>query len=51
MSGLENDGPRHGSTRTLFNDESVQQAIRYILDGQGKPMSAFIADRSRRSRL
>jgi len=42
---------RHGSTRTLFNDESVQQSIRYVIDGQGEPMSTFQADRSRRSRL
>jgi REP element-mobilizing transposase RayT len=32
---------RHGSTRTLFKDESVQQAIRYVIDGQGEPMSTF----------
>jgi REP element-mobilizing transposase RayT len=42
---------RHGSTRRLFNDESVQQAIRYVIDGQGEPMSTFLADRSRRSRF
>src|SRR3984957_17716809 len=42
---------RHGSTRTLFNAESVRQAIRYVLDGQGEPMSTFTADRSRRSRF
>jgi REP element-mobilizing transposase RayT len=42
---------RHGSTRTLFNDESIQQAISYVLNAQGEPMSTFEADRSRRSRL
>ncbi len=42
---------RHGSTRTLFSDESVQRAVQYVLEGQGEPMSTFQADRSRRSRL
>jgi REP element-mobilizing transposase RayT len=32
---------RHGSTRTLFNEESVQQAISYVLSGQGGAMSIF----------
>jgi REP element-mobilizing transposase RayT len=42
---------RHGSTRRLFNDESVQGAIAYVIEGQGKPMALFEADRSRWSRL
>ena len=42
---------RRGSTRRLFNDESVQRAISYVLDGQGQPMAVFEADRSRWSRL
>jgi REP element-mobilizing transposase RayT len=42
---------RHGSTRRLFNDESVQRAIAYVTDGQGQVMSLFVADRSRWSRL
>jgi REP element-mobilizing transposase RayT len=32
---------RHGSTRWLFNPESVQRAVRYVLDEQGHPMSTF----------
>jgi len=32
---------RHGSTRMLFNEEAVEQAIAYIIDGQGDTMSAF----------
>jgi REP element-mobilizing transposase RayT len=32
---------RHGSTRALFNDEAIQQAIRYVIDGQGEYMSIF----------
>jgi REP element-mobilizing transposase RayT len=42
---------RHGSTRRLFNDESVQRAIAYLIEGQGQPMAIFEADRSRWSRL
>jgi REP element-mobilizing transposase RayT len=42
---------RHGSTRLLFHDESIQQAIFYVLHSQGVPMAIFAADRSRRSRL
>ena len=37
---------RHGSTRRLFNDENVQRAVSYPLDGQGQAMSVFVADRS-----
>jgi REP element-mobilizing transposase RayT len=32
---------RHGSTRTLFNQQTVQSSIRYVLEGQGEPMSTF----------
>lgn len=32
---------RHGSTRTLFNQDSVKEAIRYVLDGQGEHMSTY----------
>ncbi|MGA3206136.1 MAG: transposase, partial [Bryobacteraceae bacterium] len=28
---------RHGSTRSLFSDESIQQAIFYVLHSQGAP--------------
>jgi REP element-mobilizing transposase RayT len=32
---------RHGSTRTMFNQDSVREAIRYVLDGQGEAMSTY----------
>jgi len=32
---------RHGSTRTLFDAEVVQKAIRYVIEGQGESMSTF----------
>jgi REP element-mobilizing transposase RayT len=32
---------RHGSTQWLFTRESVQHAIRYVLEGQGEPLSTF----------
>lgn len=32
---------RHGSTRTLFSREAVQNVIRYVLEGQGEPMSTL----------
>jgi hypothetical protein len=41
---------RHGSTRTLFDRDSVQNAVAYVLEGQGEPLSIF-EDRSRWSRL
>jgi len=30
---------RHGSTRWLFKDQGVRDAIRYVVDEQGEPMS------------
>jgi REP element-mobilizing transposase RayT len=44
------DGPdrkrwaRHGSTRWLWNEESVSAAIRYVVEGQGAPMALFTGD-------
>ena len=35
---------RHGSTRWLWTDESVQEAIRYVVDEQGEPMAVFVAE-------
>jgi hypothetical protein len=32
---------RHGSTRTLFDGEAVENAIRYVIEGQGEIMSTF----------
>lgn len=34
---------RHGSTRWLFEDKSVREAIRYVVDSQGEPMAVFNA--------
>jgi len=42
---------RHGSTRRLWDRESVLKAIAYVVEGQGEAMSSFEADRSCRSRL
>jgi REP element-mobilizing transposase RayT len=35
---------RHGSTRWLWKDEDVQEAIRYVVSGQGEPMEVYLAD-------
>ena len=35
---------RHGSTRWLWKDQDVHDAIRYVVDGQGEPMEVFIAE-------
>ena len=32
---------RHGSTRWLWDTESVAAAVRYVVDGQGDPMALF----------
>ena len=29
---------RHGSTRWLWKDRDVREAIRYVVEGQGEPM-------------
>jgi hypothetical protein len=34
---------RHGSTRWLWKDEDVRQALQYVIDEQGEPMALFIA--------
>jgi REP element-mobilizing transposase RayT len=34
----------HGSTRWLWKDEDVRNAIRYVVEGQGEPMAVFVAD-------
>jgi REP element-mobilizing transposase RayT len=34
---------RHGSTRWLWDEESVSAAIRYVVDGQGEAMAVFEA--------
>jgi REP element-mobilizing transposase RayT len=44
------DGPerkrwaRHGSTRWLWKDEDVQEAIRYVVSGQGEPMEVYLGN-------
>lgn len=35
---------RHGSTRWLWKDQDVRQAIRYVVKQQGEPMAVFVGD-------
>ena len=35
---------RHGSTRWLWKDQDVREAIRYVVDEQGEPMAVFLGD-------
>jgi REP element-mobilizing transposase RayT len=42
-SPLRKRWTRHGSTRWLWNPESVTAAIRYAVDEQGTPMAVFEA--------
>ena len=50
LNRLDRDGPdrkrwaRHGSTKWLWKDEDVQQALKYVVDDQGEPMALFIAE-------
>jgi REP element-mobilizing transposase RayT len=47
---LARDGPgrqrwaRHGSTRWLWKDQDVRDAIRYVVEDQGEPMAVFLGD-------
>ena len=34
----------HGSTRWLWTDDEVQEAIRYVVHGQGEPMAVYHGD-------
>ena len=34
----------HGSTRWLWKDQDVLEAIRYVVEEQGEPMAVFLAD-------
>jgi REP element-mobilizing transposase RayT len=34
----------HGSTRWLWKDEDVREAIRYVVEEQGEPMAVFLGD-------
>ena len=40
---------RHGSTRWLWKDSDVLDAIRYVVEDQGEPMAMFVADLSWRA--
>ena len=50
LNRLGRDGPdrrrwaRHGSTRWLWKDRHVQNAIQYVVEEQGEPMALFMAD-------
>jgi len=33
----------HGSTRWLWTDQDVREAIRYVIDEQGEPMALYVA--------
>ncbi|HET8549891.1 MAG TPA: transposase [Bryobacteraceae bacterium] len=35
---------RHGSTRRLWKDRDVREAIRYVIEEQGQPMAVFPGD-------
>jgi len=34
---------RHGSTRWLWKDQHVQDAIRYVVEEQGEPLAVFVS--------
>lgn len=34
---------RHGSTRYLWKPKQLSTAVRYVIEGQGKPMDVFVA--------
>jgi hypothetical protein len=50
LNRLGPDGPdrkrwaRHGSTRWLWKDEDVQQALHYVIEEQGEPVALFAAE-------
>ena len=50
LNRLGSDGPdrkrwaRHGSTRWLWKDEDVRQALRYVIEEQGEPMALFVGE-------
>ena len=41
---------RHGSTRWLWKDQDVREAIHYVVDEQGEPMAVFLRDAKARAR-
>ncbi|HWF48727.1 MAG TPA: transposase [Bryobacteraceae bacterium] len=50
LNGLGMDEPdrrrwaRHGSTRWLWKDEDVREAIRYVVEEQGEPMAVYLSE-------
>jgi REP element-mobilizing transposase RayT len=50
LNRLEREKPgrrrwaRHGSTRWLWKDQDVREAIRYVVEEQGEPMVVFLGD-------
>ena len=50
LNRLGSDAPdrrrwaRHGSTRWLWKDQDVQDAVRYVVEEQGDPMVLFVAE-------
>ena len=50
LSRLDGNAPprkqwaRHGSTRWLWKDQDVREAIRYVIEEQGEPMAVFLGD-------
>lgn len=50
LNQLDRDEPsrkrwaRHGSTRWLWTDQDVRDAIRYVVDEQGEPMALLVGD-------
>jgi REP element-mobilizing transposase RayT len=35
---------RHGSTRWLWKDLDMREAVRYVVEEQGRPMAVFVSD-------
>ena len=35
---------RHGSTRWLWKDQDVRDAVRYVVEGQGEAMAVFLGE-------
>ena len=35
---------RHGSTRWLWKDQDVRDAVRYVVEEQGEPMAVFVVE-------
>lgn len=50
LNRVGRDGPnrrrwaRHGSTRWLWKDQDVRNAVRYVVEEQGEPMAMFVAE-------